>query len=58
MRHVMPKSSGRNAAREASLTWIRDNQAEFAGAGKAAVMKVLDKYLADEAGKATSAAAE
>jgi hypothetical protein len=56
MRYVMPKFSGRNA--EASLTWIRDNQAEFAGAGKATVMKVVDKYLAHDAGKATPAAAE
>jgi len=56
MRYVMPKFAGRNIAREASLTWIRDNQAEFAGAGKAAVMNVVDKYLAGQAGK--SAAAE
>jgi limonene 1,2-monooxygenase len=58
MRYVMPKFAGRNFAREASLTWIRDNQAEFAGAGKAAVMKVVDKYLAGEAGKSRPAAAE
>jgi limonene 1,2-monooxygenase len=58
MRYVMPKFAGRNVAREDSLGWIRDNQAEFAGAGKAAVMKVVNKYLAEEAGKTTSAAAE
>jgi limonene 1,2-monooxygenase len=58
MRYVMPKFAGRNVAREASLSWIRENREEFSGAGKAAVMKVVNKYLAGEAGKTTSDAAE
>jgi limonene 1,2-monooxygenase len=58
MRYVMPKFAGRNVAREGSLGWIRNNRDEFSGAGKAAVMKVVNKYLADEAGKAGATAAE
>jgi hypothetical protein len=58
MRYVMPKFAGRNAAREESLGWVRNNREEFSGAGKAAVMKVVNKYLAEEAGKTTSTAAE
>jgi len=58
MRYVMPKFAGRNVAREASLGWIRENRDEFSGAGKAAAMKVVNAYLAEQAAKAKPEAAE
>ena len=50
-RYVLPKFAGRNETREDSLTWIRGNREEFAKAGKAAAMKVVNAYLAEQAAK-------
>jgi limonene 1,2-monooxygenase len=55
-RYVMPKFANRNSAREESLTWIRGQREEFARVSKAAAMKLVDKYLAEEAAKKQTAA--
>jgi limonene 1,2-monooxygenase len=58
MRYVLPKFAGRNETREASLTWIRGHREEFSSAGKAAAMKVVNAYLAEQAAKTKPQAAE
>jgi limonene 1,2-monooxygenase len=58
MRYVLPKFAGRNEGREASLAWIRSHREEFSSAGKAAAMKVVNAYLAEQAAKAKPEAAE
>jgi limonene 1,2-monooxygenase len=58
MRYVLPKFAGRNEAREASLAWIRGHREEFSSAGKAAAMKVVNAYLAEQAAKTKPEAAE
>ena len=58
MRYVLPKFAGRNEAREGSLTWIRGHREEFSSAGKAAALKVVNAYLAEQAAKTKPEAAE
>jgi len=58
MRYVLPKFAGRNEKREESLDWIRGHREEFGSAGKAAAMKVVNAYLAEQAAKQKPEAAE
>jgi limonene 1,2-monooxygenase len=58
MRYVLPKFAGRNKTREGSLTWIRGHREEFSSAGKAAALKVVNAYLAEQAAKTKPQAAE
>jgi limonene 1,2-monooxygenase len=55
-RYVMPKFAGRNTQREESLTWIRGQREEFANVGKAAAMRHVNAYLAEENAKKKPAA--
>ncbi len=55
-RYVTPKFANRNSAREESLSWIRGQREEFARASKAAAMKLVDRYLAEESAKKPTAA--
>ncbi len=50
-RYVLPKFAGRNTARDESLDWIRSQREDFARVSKAALMKDVDKFLAEEAAK-------
>ncbi len=47
-RYVLPKFSARNTSREDSLTWIRGQREEFASVSKAASMRHVNEYLAQE----------
>ncbi|MFZ0837371.1 MAG: LLM class flavin-dependent oxidoreductase, partial [Xanthobacteraceae bacterium] len=58
IRYVLPKFADRNEAREGSLTWIRGHREEFSSAGKAAALKVVNAYLAEQAAKTKPEAAE
>jgi len=55
-RYVRPKFSERNTQRVDSLSWIREQREEFGRVSKAAAMKVVDKYLAEEEAKKRTAA--
>jgi limonene 1,2-monooxygenase len=55
-RYVLPKFAGRNIARDESLDWIRGNREEFAKVSKAAAMKKVNEFLAEEAAKKQTAA--
>jgi limonene 1,2-monooxygenase len=58
MRYVMPKFTGRNTQREASMSWMRDNRDDFSGMRKSAARLVIDKHFADEAARKNKSAAE
>ena len=55
-RYVRPKFSQRNTQRVDSLSWIREHREEFGQASKAAAMKVVEKFLAEEEAKKQTAA--
>jgi limonene 1,2-monooxygenase len=55
-RYVLPKFAARNTARDESLDWIRGNREEFAKASKAAAMKKVSEFLAEEAARRQTAA--
>ena len=55
-RYVMPKFAGRNTSREDSLTWIRGQREQFANVSKAAAMRHVNEYLAQENAKKKPAA--
>jgi limonene 1,2-monooxygenase len=50
-RYVLPKFASRNTSRVDSLSWIRSHREEFTHASKSAMMKVVDKFMAEEAAK-------
>ncbi|MEJ2130621.1 MAG: LLM class flavin-dependent oxidoreductase, partial [Gammaproteobacteria bacterium] len=52
-RHVKPHFQGANRAREDSLTWAKDNSAEFIGAAMDAAQKMIKKHADEEAAKAS-----
>jgi len=44
-RYVMPKFAGRNAQREASLQWMRENRDEFSESYRSASQTAIDKHF-------------
>ena len=57
-RYVMPKFTGANDWREASLGWLADNSVAFSDKRVAAARRVIDDYKAQQGAKQDKSAAE
>jgi limonene 1,2-monooxygenase len=57
MRYVMPKFDKRNAPRDGSMQWLRDNRDAFSGAGQNAAKLTIEKHFAQQ-GDSVKPAAE